>query len=87
MMSGAVPAVVRFVGIMAGLVVGGGTGGVLLAVLGGPNVGILGALLGLVVAFALVRVLMQIPSLQPILRWLYLYEGWTGDEEGNLPPL
>lgn len=81
-------AVVRFVGSLAGFLLAGATGGVLLALIGGPSLGFLGALIGLVIAFPVVRyVLMLISPLRPILRLLYPYEGWTGDEEGDLPPL
>jgi hypothetical protein len=85
-------AVFRFVGAATGLLSIMLGGGYFLGIVVGsaigilPGFGILGVLLVLAVAFPLVRfVLMPVPSLRPLLRWLYPYEGWTGDDDGKFP--
>ena len=77
----------RFAGRLLGIIPFVGPG-VLLALLGGPGLGILGIIVGLLAGFPVVRFgLMRIEPARPVLRWLYPYEGWTGDEQGNLTPL
>lgn len=67
-----------FLGQLCGLVLVGGIGGVVVALIGGPSVGIFGVLLGLIVAYPTVKILMNEPALRPALKWLFPYEGWTG---------
>ena len=87
---GAVRATFRFIGRALGLVFAGGLGVVLslpLAFLVGVWVSALALFVGLAGMFLIVRYgLVRIGLVRPVVRWLYPYEGWTGDEEGNLPP-
>lgn len=69
------------VGRLLGLVIAGGLGGAIVALLGGPNLWLIGVIVGLALAFGIVRVLMNEPSLHGVLRWLYPYEGWTGTKD------
>ena len=87
-MEGAVRGTWGFVGRLLGMIIFVGPGLLLLALLEGRGLGIVGMTVGLVAGFPVVRFgLMRVERVRPVLRWLYPYEGWTGDEQGNLTPL
>ncbi len=85
---GAVRGTWGFAGKLLGMITFLGPGVVLLALREGPGLGIVGVILGVLAGFPIVRFgLMRIGRARLVVRWLYPYEGWTGDEQGNLTPL